>query len=186
MLLVILGVSGVGKSYFVNEITKRYDFKKVNTIRTRKIRPNEINKDVGIFMSLDEFYKLKESGDIIYDSLIFDNIYAYKKEELLSSDNYVSELYYTMLDDWKKFRPDLVSICLVPNEFSKAVLEIKKRGLTKEQEEERIKDAKIQYDMVLNDKDFRNKIDYIIYNNYDEESKERILNLVGKIIDEDI
>ena len=50
MLLAFSGITGVGKSYFSEEITKKLNFKKVNTIRTRTIRPGEQNGKTGLFM----------------------------------------------------------------------------------------------------------------------------------------
>lgn len=47
MLLALVGVTGVGKSYYTNKIVEEFNFKKVNTIRTRAPRRGE----KGLFMN---------------------------------------------------------------------------------------------------------------------------------------
>ena len=54
MLLALVGVTGVGKTYYKEKIVNELGFKKVNTIRTRKIRPGEINGKTGIFLTKEE------------------------------------------------------------------------------------------------------------------------------------
>ena len=41
MLLALVGVTGVGKSYYKEKIVENFDFEKVNTIRTREKRVGE-------------------------------------------------------------------------------------------------------------------------------------------------
>ena len=94
MLLAFVGITGVGKSFLAEEISKTLNFKKVHTIRTRKIRPGEVNGKTGYFMTQEELEELKKQGKIIYDFQVFGGTYAYLKEEILSEDNYVFEMHY--------------------------------------------------------------------------------------------
>ena len=41
MLLALSGITGVGKSFYAEEIAKKLDFNKVHTIRTRTMRIGE-------------------------------------------------------------------------------------------------------------------------------------------------
>ena len=54
MLLALVGVTGVGKSYYKDIIVDQLNFKKVNTIRTRKKRANEDANKAGLFMTSEE------------------------------------------------------------------------------------------------------------------------------------
>ena len=54
MLLALSGITGVGKSFYAEEIARKLDFKKVHTIRTRTMRPGEQNGKTGLFMSHEE------------------------------------------------------------------------------------------------------------------------------------
>lgn len=182
MLLAFSGITGVGKSFFAEEVENKLNFKKVHTIRTRAIRPGEQNGKTGLFMSKQELERLKQEGKIAYDFDVFGGTYAYKKDEILSDENYVFEMHYTTIDDWKKIRPDIVTIYLIPKDINKALEKIKKRNLSKEKEQERLTEIEEQYNEFMNNKKLQEKFDYIIYNNYDEESEEEIIELIRKIM----
>ena len=184
MLLALSGITGVGKSYFSEEIEKNLNFKKVHTIRTREMRPGEQNGKTGIFMSEEELEQMKKEGKIIYNFEVFGGMYAYQKNEILSNENYVFEMHYTTIQDWKKIRPDIVTIYLIPRNINIALQKIKDRNLTKEKEEERTKEMLEQYNKFINDKDLKNMFDYIIYNDYNEKTKSEIIELIRKIINQ--
>jgi len=182
MLIALVGITGIGKSYFAEKISQTLDFKKVHTIRTRKIRPGEVNGKTGYFMTQEELEELKKQGKIIYDFQVFGGTYAYLKEEILSEDNYVFEMHYTTIKDWKKVAPNIVTIYLLPKDISIAIEKLKERGLTKEKEEDRIQELQEQYHAFMEDKGLQEQFDYIIYNNYDEASKDQILKLVERLL----
>ena len=71
MLLALSGITGVGKSFYAEEIAKKLDFKKVHTIRTRTMRIGEQNGKTGLFMTHEELQKLKDDGKIAYDFDVF-------------------------------------------------------------------------------------------------------------------
>ena len=89
MLLAVVGVTGVGKSYYKEKIVENFDFEKVNTIRTREKRAGEENGKAGLFMSKQELEELKEQGKIAYDFDVFGGTYAYLKDEIFSEKNMV-------------------------------------------------------------------------------------------------
>jgi guanylate kinase len=96
-------------------------------------------------MTYEELQKLKDDGKIAYDFDVFGGTYAYKKDEILSNENYVFEMYYTTIQDWKRIRPDIVTIYILPNDINVALEQVKKRNLTPEKENERIKETEEQY-----------------------------------------
>ena len=112
----------------------------------------------------------------------FGGRYAYLKDEILSNDNMVFEMHYTMIDDWKKIRPDIKTIYILPKDIEIPKQKAKERNLSKEKEVERINEIDEQYNKFINDKNFQNKFDYFLYNNYDKESEEQLLNLVKNIL----
>ena len=181
MLLALVGVTGIGKSYFKDKIVSNLGFEKVNTIRTRKMRVGEVNGKSGIFVTEHELDELKKRGKIGYDFKVFNGRYAYKKDEIFSKKNMVFEMHYTMIDDWKKIRPDIKTIYILPKNIEDPKQKARERNLSKEQEIERIKEIDEQYNNIINNKELREKFDYIIYNNYDKDSEEKLLNLVKEI-----
>lgn len=173
---------GVGKTFFKDKIVSKLGFNKVNTIRTRKMRVGEENGKSGIFVTDDELIDLKSKGEIIYDFKVFGGTYAYKKEEILSSKNMVFEMHYTTIYDWKKIKPDIKTIYILPTDIEIPKQKAMQRNLSKDKELERINEIQIQYNNFLNDKKLQNMFDYIVYNNYDKKSETEIINLVQKLI----
>lgn len=182
MLLALSGVTGIGKSYFKEKLVNELGFHKVNTIRTRPIRIGEKNGIDGIFISDEQLDILKNEDKIIYDFKVFGGRYAYLKDEILSNDNMVFEMHYTMIDDWKKIRPDIKTIYILPKDIEIPKQKAKERNLSKEKEIERINEIEEQYNKFINDKNFQNKFDYFLYNNYDKESEEQLISLVKAIL----
>lgn len=182
MLLALSGVTGIGKSYFKEKLVNELGFHKVNTIRTRPIRIGEKNGIDGIFISDEQLDILKDENKIIYDFKVFGGRYAYLKDEILSNDNMVFEMHYTMIDDWKKIRPDIKTIYILPKDIEIPKQKAKERNLSKEKEIERINEIEEQYNKFINDKNFQNKFDYFLYNNYDKESEEQLISLVKAIL----
>ena len=183
MLLAFSGITGVGKSYLSEQLSKELNFKKVHTIRTRKMRPGEINGKTGYFLTEEELEELKKQDKIIYCFKVFGGTYAYLKEEILSNDNYVFEMHYTMIEDWKILTPNIKTIYILPTDINMAIEKLKERNLSKEKEEERIEELKEQYNNFINDEKLQKSFDYIVYNNYDEQSKNKIISLVKNILD---
>jgi len=182
MLLALVGVTGVGKSYYKEKIVENFDFEKVNTIRTRKKRVGEENGKAGLFMSKQELEELKVRGKIAYDFDVFGGTYAYLKEEIFSDKNMVFEMHYTTIEDWKKVRPDIKTIYILPKDIEIAKSQTQKRNLSKEKEEERIKEIDEHYNRIITDANLRNMFDYIVYNNYDEKSEKEIMQLVKEML----
>lgn len=180
MLLALVGVTGVGKSFFVDEISSKLNFKKVNTIRTRPARPNENPK---YFMSKAELDNMYNNGKIAYKFEVFEGEYGYLKDEIFSDDNYIFEMHYTTIYDWKKVRPDIKTIYIMPSDLEIAKNKTKERHLPKEKEIERLNEIDEHYKNITNNKDLYNQFDYIFYNNYDVESEQKLLDLVNSILE---
>ncbi len=182
MLLALVGVTGVGKSYYKERIVENFDFEKVNTIRTREKRVGEEDGKAGLFMTKQELEELKAQGKIAYDFDVFGGTYAYLKDEIFSEKNMVFEMHYTTIADWKKVRTDIKTIYILPKDIEIAKNQARKRNLSKEKEEERIKEIDEHYNRISTDENLRNMFDYIVYNNYDEESENELLDLVKEML----
>ncbi len=185
MLLALVGVTGVGKTFFKDLIVEELGFKKVNTIRTRKIRQGEQSGKVGLFMTSEELDELEKENKLAYRFSVFGSEYAYLAEEVFSDENYVFEMHYTTIYDWKKVRPDIKTIYILPKSLDKAKEQTKKRNLDPVKEQERIKEIDEHYNRIMQDENLRSQFDYVVYNKYDDESKKEILDLVRKLVKEE-
>lgn len=181
MLLALVGVTGVGKSFFVDKITSNFNFNKVNTIRTRKPREGE---NLKYFMTEEELDKMYDEGKIAYKFKVFGGEYGYLKDEIFSDNNMIFEMHYTTIYDWKRIRPDIKTIYIMPKNLEIAKEQTKKRNLDKEIEIERINEIDEHYNRITTDENLKSQFDYIFYNNYDEESTKNLLDLVSKILNE--
>ena len=180
MLLALVGVTGVGKTYYKTKIVEALNFNNIHTIRTRKARSDEISKSMGLFMSKDELDKLEQDGKIAYRFGAFGHEYAYLKNEIFSDKNMIFEMYYSTIYDWKSIRKDIKTIYILPKDIEIAKNMTKNRN--SEFEAERLLEIDEQYNKFMNDKELRSQFDYIVYNNYDENSCCEILNLVKNIV----
>lgn len=181
MLLAFVGITGVGKSYYVNKVCEKLNFNKVKTIRTRKMRIGEQNGKTGLFMTKEELENLESLGKIAYAFDVFGGTYAYLKEDIFSKEDMVFEMHYTTIYDWKKIRPDIKTIYIFPKDINVAKKMILDRNLPKDKEEERIIEIGQHYDRMMKDFELREMFDYIVYNNYDNQSEKEIITLVKEI-----
>ena len=182
MLLALVGVTGVGKTYYKDKITEELNFKNVNTIRTRKKRVGEVAGKTGLFMTEEEVDTLDKQGKIAYKFKVFGGEYAYLAEEIFSKDNMVFEMHYTTIYDWKKIRPDIKTIYILPKDIEMAKNKTRERNLEPEKEKERIAEIDEHYNRIMNDENLKNQFDYMVYNNYDKKSEEEILNIIKNIM----
>ena len=185
MLLGLVGVSGAGKTYFKEKIVEKLGFEKVNTIRTRQKRNEEQEGKVGFFRTEEELNKLNREGKIIYQFKVFGGMYAYLKEEILTEKNMKFEMHYTMIDDWKKIRPDIKTIYILPKNLEIAKQKVIERETNTEKLNERINEMEEHYNNICYKREWKNKFDYIVYNNYDNESEKQIIELVKKMLIEE-
>lgn len=132
-------------------------------------------------MTTEDLNNVEEQGKIAYRFKVFGGEYAYLADEVYSKDDYIMEMHYTTIDDWKRVKPDIKTIYILPNDINTAIQKTKERNLSPEKELERIKEIKEQYNRFLNDEELRQKFNYCIYNNYDKKSEEQILELIKKI-----
>lgn len=133
-------------------------------------------------MTSKELDNLEKQGKIAYRFEVFGGEYAYLSEEVFSRENdYVMEMHYTTIDDWKKVKPDIKTIYILPTDINVAIQKTKERKLPKDKEKERIEEINEQYNRFLNDENLRKKFDFCIYNNYDKKSEEKILEIIKKM-----
>ena len=182
MILALVGVTGVGKTYFKDKIVEKLGFKRVNTIRTRKIRKGEEQGKAGLFLSKEELDKLDKEGKLAYRFSVFGGEYAYLKDEIFTDENMVFEMHYTTIYDWKKVCPDIKTIYILPTDINLAKEKTKERNLSPEKEEERIKELEEHYNRIMTDEELKKQFDYIVYNNYDKDSLDKILSLVKSMM----
>ena len=182
MLLALAGVTGVGKSYYKDVLVNKLGFEKIKIITTRKPRIGEKNNDDKIFVTPYELQSFRDKNKIAYEFNLLGNTYAYTYEELNSNKNTVFELHYDTIFDFKKVCPNLCVIYIFPNDIEVAKNKTRDRHLEPNVEKARLLEIDEHYKKISTDENLRKMFDYTIYNNYDQKSEDKFINLVNKII----
>ena len=182
MLLAFAGVTGIGKSYYKDKVVEKLNFEKIKIVTTRQIRVGEKNNEDKIFVTPQELQVLRDNGKISYEFDLLGNTYAYLKKDLISKKNLVFELHYSTIFDFKKICPHLRTIYLLPTDLEIAKDKTRKRNLQPIVEKQRIAEIDEHYNKIMTDSNLRNMFDYIVYNNYDRSSEDKIINLVKELL----
>jgi guanylate kinase len=178
MLITISGVSGVGKSFFKKEISRELGVKNLSIVTTRKIRKNEVNGIDKEFVNDEEFEKLKLEGKIQVAFEFLGSKYAYRTENLQSNENQVTEVHYSTIYELKKCAKNVFSIYIIPKDIERAKEEIRKRESSEEVIEKRLKEIDEHIKEYNTNQDLRNQFDYVFVNDYTEESRIKLLNVI--------
>jgi guanylate kinase len=88
-LLIIVGRSCTGKTTLINELKKTVDFYEVHSFTTRPKRANEVNGGDHVFITLDEFNKLKSENKLIDFIEYNGNYYGLSEDSFNYSKNNV-------------------------------------------------------------------------------------------------
>jgi guanylate kinase len=182
MLLALAGVTGIGKSYYKDKIVEKLGFEKIKIVTTRAMRDGEKNNSDKIFVTQSELETLRKENKIAYEFDMLGNTYAYTKEALFSTKNTVFELHYNTIYDFKRVCPNLCAIYLLPNDIEIPKNKMRNRHLDFNTEQARLKEIDEHYNKITTDVDLQNMFDYILYNNYDKASEDKIIALVKKLM----
>ena len=99
---------------------------------------------------------------------------------MLSDENGITELHYSTIDDFKRIAKGVVAIYIKPN-VQMAKKQLKLRCLPKAIETFRLKEIKEQIKEFESNKNIQEKFDYIISNDYTEESLNNAVELIKNI-----
>lgn len=185
MVITLSGVTGSGKSFLKKEIQKRLNLENQVIYTTRPIRIGEKNGVDKIFVTDEEFDKLEKENKIMVTFEFLGYRYGYETKQIKSDKNSIIELHYTIIYKLKKETDKVFSIYIIPKDIGIAKQNLINRNLEEKQETLRLKEIEEQEEEFEENIELQKQFDYILYNNYDEESigkliqviKERVLSL---------
>lgn len=178
MIVTLSGITGIGKSFFKNVIVDELKFKNMVIVTTRPKRKNEINGIDKNFVSDDDFEELRHNKKIAVDFEFLGAKYGYKIEDLQSDENQVTEVHYNTIYDFKKKAKNVFAIYMIPSDFERAKKELLKRELPKDVEEKRLKEIEEHIKEFNSNKELQKQFDYIFINDYTENSKNKLLDII--------
>lgn len=183
MVITLSGVTGVGKSYFKKAIQEDLGIKAQVIVTTRDKREGEREGIDKKFVTDEEFERLKENGDILVTFELLGNKYGYPKEQMNDILDSVVELHYSIIYKLKEQINNVFAIYIIPKDLEIAKQKLKERNLPKELEEKRIEEIEEHVHRFKNDKELRQKFDYIFYNDYTEKSRKELINIIKSKIE---
>lgn len=178
MIVTLSGITGTGKSFFKNVISKELNFKNLAIVTTRPKRSKEINGIDKEFVDDKQFEEMKIKGEFAMDFEFLGAKYAYKKDDFLPKENQVTEVHYNTIYKFKKNAKNVFSIYMIPIDIQRAKAELRKRNLPKEVEEKRLKEIEEHIKEYSQNKDLQQQFDYVFINDYTEQSKENLLHII--------
>ena len=182
MIVTLSGITGTGKSFFKDAISKELNFKNLAIVTTRAKRKNEVNGIDKEFVDEVRFVQLKKEGKIVVDFEFLGAKYAYRKSDLISDENQVTEVHYNTIYEFKKNASKVFSVYMIPYDIERAKLELKKRELPTKIEKERLQEIEEHMKEYSTNKDLQKQFDYVFVNDYTEKSKEKLLEIIKQQI----
>lgn len=178
-VIIILGISGVGKTYYKNFISNKYDLYQLTRVITRKQRDNE-KTGSDIKVDIEEFKKMNNRNEFFIYTKVHNEFYAYLNKDIKKTEtgtHVIGDCYYKLLKKLRKIlKEKLIVICIQPYNLEKTISLIKNE---REDYKKRIKAAVKEYKYYKKNKD---KIDYIIYTDYTKNTDKQIINVMNDIL----
>ena len=172
-------MSAVGKTYYKNILVNEFKINQLKRVTTRKKR--EVEENIAdCYISKEEFKSLRKSKDVFIYSKINNEYYAYLNSEIEDSkcrQISIGDCYYKLLKKIKKKLKDrLIIVCIQPKDF-----EYTKAIITKQRDDykKRIKQANKEYRFFKKNESL---IDYLFYTEYNDKTKNEIVDTIGNII----
>jgi len=149
MLILVFGVSCVGKTTIMNHLVEKYHWLFINTYTTRTLRKGEVAK---IHVNKTEFENMKQNNNFLCVNEIFGNSYGTPQAEI---KNAISSAQYFIMDFPLARREQVfgdfyhISIVLVPENIEQLMQQIKETNRT-ERTSEILKDYEFHLSYINN------------------------------------
>ncbi|MGL4948463.1 MAG: guanylate kinase [Mycoplasma sp.] len=148
-LIILSGVSGVGKNAILNELFKDHTLNITysTSMTTRPMRVGEVNGKNYFFVSNEEFDNAIENNELLEWAPFCENRYgtpnSFVEEQLNDGKNVILEIEVKGALNVMQKRPDAISIFLIPPSLDELRSRLEKRGTeTEEIIDMRINEAK--------------------------------------------
>lgn len=132
-LFVIAAPSGAGKTTLVHAlVTKRPGLRFSISYTTRDKRRNEVTGVDYLFVTREEFERLRAAGEMLESAEVFDNLYGTSRRQV---EQHLEDGHGVILEiDWQGARqvraamPDAVSIFILPPSIAELERRLRSRG----------------------------------------------------------
>ena len=162
-LFVFAAPSGAGKTTLVHAVvTKHPELRFSISYTTRKPRRNEANGVDYLFVTREEFMRLRDEGEMLEYAEVFDNFYATSRSQvekhLAENRNVILEIDWQGARQVRKSMPECITIFILPPSVEELERRLRDRRTdAPEVIERRLRDA-------LSDMAHWDEFDYVIIN----------------------
>lgn len=162
-LFVFAAPSGAGKTTLVHAVVaKRPELRFSISYTTRKPRRNEADGADYLFVTREEFMRLREQGEMLEYAEVFDNYYATSRSQvekhLADNRNVILEIDWQGAQQVRESMPECVTIFILPPSVEELERRLRDRRTdSPEVIERRLRDA-------LSDMSHWDEFDYVIIN----------------------
>lgn len=172
MLLILSGVSGVGKSTVIRELTKSYE--NMHFFKSATTRPMRPNEDLYVYMSPEEFSASKDKGMFFETEEVHGYMYGTQMVVLEKIVNNPQNIYIKDIDvrgnrNFRNYLKNKVKVLSIFLEAPDDVLfdRLIKRGESEERAKVRISRSKMEreyisdYDLIIENIDLQKTLTII-------------------------
>ena len=178
-LIILMGISGVGKTFLKEYLAEKYGLYILNRVITRDKRNNEDN-NTDLHVTKEQFEEMINQNQFFIYTKIFDNYYGYLKSDLKKIEKgifAIGDCYYKLLYSLKEVLKDrMIVICIQPRNIYDTIQKILEERTDYAQ---RITSIYDEYKFYVENMD---KFDYVVYNDYTDNSKNEICKIISKIM----
>lgn len=148
-LFVFAAPSGAGKTTLVQAVVTKHqeELRFSISYTTREPRSNEANAVDYLFVSEEEFMRLRDAGEMLEYARVFDNYYATSRSQvekhLADNRSVVLEIDWQGAEQVRESMPDCVTIFIFPPSLAELERRLRDRGTdAPEVIERRLRDAR--------------------------------------------
>ena len=162
-LFVIAAPSGAGKTTLVQAITRNNPELRFSiSYTTRPQRRNEAHGVDYLFVDVDEFERLRATGEMLESATVFDNLYGTSRtqveEHLADGRNVILEIDWQGAQQVRESMPECITIFIMPPSHDELVRRLRSRGTDSDAViERRLRDA-------LSDMAHWEEFDFVVIN----------------------
>jgi guanylate kinase len=177
-LVLFSGPSGVGKDTLLEILYKRIpELQHSVSVTTREMRPNEVEGRDYYFISLDEFERMRENGEILEFNKYGSHYYATPKKPI---DNWLKDGKDVVLkidvhgtaNVKKLYKKKCVSIFILPPSIEELENRLRLRGTESES------DFRIRMETAVNEIEQSESYDYRVVNDDLEKAADEVVKIL--------
>lgn len=177
-LIILVGVSGTGKTTLEKYLVTNHNFNNSVSWTTRNIRPGEKNGIDYYFKTTQEFEEAIKNGQILEWDKAFENYYGTEKQQLLTKLETQNVVLSLTLPGFRKLKKELKNkvhgFYLLPPKKEDLIARMSDRDLPKQELELRLKNIEKQV------KQESQYLDHIIQPTTTEKTAKIILATISK------